>query len=141
VTAQPSEATGNVLDGRRFDRARKIRSPEGWPVLQIEPDYITIWGYWRGLEDDCAPEDVGYWMPIDAMQACSKGIITPADLEEIVTRQRQSLAAAGFEDVNLKGDHVLLSFRTGGTLKRDAAGKIELRHCNMEMVRRINPKT
>jgi hypothetical protein len=139
VTAQPAELAGNVLDARRFERCRHMRSPEGYPILPLEPDYITIFGYWRGLEDDQAPDDVGYWTPIDALQACNKGIITPADLDEIMARHREDLARAGFEDLNLKADHILLSFRLGGSIKRDAEGRIELRHCNMEMVRRIRP--
>ncbi len=137
VTAKPAGMTGNVMDARRFERARKVLSPEGMPVLQLEPDYITIWGYWRGLEDNRAPEEMGYWTPIDALQARNMGLINSRDLEEIVERQRQKLALAGFEDVDLIADHILLSYRPGGGLKLDAAGKIELRHCNMEMVRRL----
>jgi hypothetical protein len=134
ATGQPG---GSVVDDRRFEQFKRTLSPEGLPVLQMEPDYITIWGYWRGLEDDHAPEDVGYWTPVDALQAWGKGIVTAPELEEIISRQRSILRNAGFEDVNLMGDHILLSYRPGGSLKKDEEGKTELRQCNMEMVRRI----
>ena len=139
VTAQQCNTPSGVMDARRFYKFAKQKSPEGEPVLQIEPDYITIYGFWRGLEDDCAPDDTGYWTPVDAQQASVMGLITDEQLRQTIERQRQALAAAGYEDVNLKGDHILLSFIPGGAIKRDAGGEFELRQCNLEMVRRLNP--
>jgi len=137
ATGQLNELAGSMLDDRRFKALADTRSPEELPVLDPRCDYITIWGYWRGLEDSQAPEEVGHWNPIDARQACAIGIIDARELEQIIERQRASLAAAGFEDVNLAGDHILLSYIPGGSIKRDETGQYELRHCNMEMVRRL----
>ncbi len=138
VTAKSSEVPGGtVLDTRRFDRGRDLLSPEGEPILRVEPDYITIWGYWRGLDDNSAPDDVGYWTPIDARQAQHMGIVDRDQLARLIDRQRSILAEAGFEDVSLRPDHFLLSYRPGGSLKKTAGGEVETRHCNMEMVRRI----
>jgi len=139
VTAQPGGSVNGVADTRRFDAARGILSPEGQPVLRPEPDYVTIWGYWRGLEDDQAPEDVGFWSPIDAEQARAKDYISAAQLEEIMERHRATLAAAGFEDLDLRPDHVLLSYRPGAAFMTDEHGRIQTRHCNMEMVRCLRP--
>ena len=48
-----------------------------------------------------------------------------------------ALRQKGFEDVNLKPDHVLLCHIPGGQIKADETGEPETRHCNFEMVRRI----
>ena len=137
VTAQQCNTPSGVMDARRFYKLAKLMTPDDHPALQLEPDYITIYGFWRGLEDDQAPDDTGYWTPVDAQQACTMGLISEDRLKQVIERQRQILAAAGYEDVNLKGDHILLSIIPGGAIKRDANGDFELRQCNLEMVRRI----
>lgn len=128
---------GAALDSRRFDKMKDVLDPGGNPALDLELDYVTVWGYFRGLEDAQAPEDVGYWTPIGADQAVTKGLVTEAEFTELVARHRAELAAAGYEDVAMRGDHILLCYVPGGGVKRDAAGQIELRHCNFEFVRRV----
>jgi hypothetical protein len=137
MTGQQTELSGQILDDRRFRRYQQLLTPEGTPTLRMDRDYITIWGYWRGLEDTDAPTDSGYWTPIDAAGAYNKGIITSKQLEEIIERQRLTLAQAGFEDVSLRGDHILLSYIPEGGIKKDKSGQIELRQCNFELVRRL----
>jgi hypothetical protein len=73
----------------------------------------------------------------DAAQACRAGMLSREQLEEIVARQAAALADAAYEDLNLRGEHINLSYRPGGSFKTDAAGRIELRHCNFEFVRRL----
>ncbi len=126
-----------IIDERRFECSKTFLAPDGKSALRLDRDYITIWGYWRGLEDDEAPGEVGYWTPIDADQAAIKGLIDPAMLGQIIQRQRADLATSGFEDTNLTGEHILLSYIPDGGIKRDRAGFPERRHCNFEMVRKL----
>jgi hypothetical protein len=137
-------ATGNlpalpacVADTRRFEQFGSSLCPDGQPVMRPDHDYITIWGYWRGLEDAEACTDVPRWAAIDAAQACRAGMLTMEQLGEILARQAAALADAAYEDLNLRGEHIILSYRPGGSFKTDAAGRIELRHCNFEFVRRL----
>jgi hypothetical protein len=137
-------ATGNlpalpgcVADARRFEEVESCRCPDGQPLMRADHDYITIWGYWRGLEDAEACGDLARWAAIDAAQACRAGMLSTEQLHEILARQAQALSTGGYEDVNLRGEHVMLSYRPGGSFKTDAAGRIELRHCNFEFVRRL----
>ncbi len=139
MTGSANEVVAPVLDDRRFNALRGVLSPDGKPVLPINHDYILIWGYWRGREDAEAVADELLWTPIDATQAAAKGIIPSSMIDEVITRHRKRLAAAGFEDLNLKGDHILLSYIPEGPLKLDEHGFLELRHCNFELVRRIAP--
>jgi hypothetical protein len=137
MTGQESELSGRIVDDRRFEQAKDLLSPEGLPVLRMDRDYITIWGYFRGLEDAEATSEAGHWTPIDAQQACAKGIIAPDLYQQILQRQAQTLRQAGFVDEAAKGDHILLSYVPERTVKRDSDGFPELRQCNFEMLRRI----
>ncbi|MCY2953071.1 MAG: hypothetical protein NTU53_14000 [Planctomycetota bacterium] len=137
VTGQPSGSAGYILDRRRFERLAHLAAPDETPILPLDHDFITIWGYWRGLEDDEAPTDSGYWTPIDALQATTKGLLPPDILDKLVEEHRTDLAAAGFRDSGLRGDHILLSYRPAGAFKQDPAGRIERRQCNLELVRHI----
>ena len=135
MTGSADEVAAPAIDRRRFEAFRDVLSPDGKPVLPINHDYIVIWGYWRGREDAEAIADELLWTPIDVKQAAAKGIITNDTLEELIERHRATLAAAGFEDLNLKGDHILLSYIPEGAVKTNKDGQPELRHCNFELVR------
>ena len=89
------------------------------------------------MEDAEACADVSRWASIDATQACRAGMLSAEQLGEMLARQRRGLAEAAYEDVNLRGEHILLSYRPGGSFKTDAAGQFELRHCNFEFMRRL----
>ena len=67
----------------------------------------------------------------------SKGSSLPHMLDEIMARQKVTLADAGFEDSALRGDHVLMSYIPEGPIKREPDGFPELRQCNFELVKRL----
>src|SRR4029079_3493006 len=104
-------------------------------------DYITIWGYWRGLEDTEACSDVPRWAAIDAAQACRARMLSMQQQSEILTCQATALARAGYEDLNLRGEHIILSYRPGGSFKTDPSGRIELGHCNFEFIWKLDEPT
>ncbi len=137
MTASPGEVSGTVLDDRRFVRMRPVLSPAGTPIMPMNHDYVTIWGYWRGLEDNAAVEDTMLWTPIDVAGATAKGIIDAATSRQIMQRHAEQLAAAGFVDSNLKPDHVLISYIPSGAIKTTPERQIESRQCNFEMVREL----
>jgi hypothetical protein len=127
----------SVMDGRRFEAMANVLAPSGRPALPPDRDFITLWGYWRGLDDVSACSDALRWSAIDAAQAVRAEMITGAQLDEIVARQRDRLTAAGFVDENLCGEHILLSYIPEGSFKTDPDGQWSLCHCNFEFVRRI----
>jgi hypothetical protein len=131
---KPDEA---IADGRRFETFKDVRAPDGRPILPKDHDYITLFGYWRGREDNEAVDDFLLWTPINVAQAAAKGIITLSHADALVERHRCKLREAGFVDLNLKADHVLLSHIPGGPIKLEEDGTEELRHCNFELVARI----
>jgi hypothetical protein len=138
-TGQEVQLPNCVVDESRFEHLKKLTTPDGQPLLRLDRDYILIWGYWRGLEDDQAPDETGYWTPIDVEQAAAKGLISQAFVAELVERQRRRLREAGYEDLTLRGSHILLSYIPEGPIKLDADGQVELRQCNFEMIRPVKP--
>lgn len=134
MTGGQGELMSPVQDPQRYEQLKGWTTPEGRPVLRWEHDYITIWGYWRGREDDEAINDDLLWTPIDITQARAKGIISDVLYGQILTRHEETLARAGYVDLNLKGDHILLSYIPEGPIKLERDGFPELRHCNFELV-------
>lgn len=130
-------ATTQVIDARRFERMRETLAPDGTPALQQQRDYITIWGYYRGLEDVEAIQDTRLWTPIDLLRATLKKLLSPEQAEEIKARHARAMNDAGFVDLHAKPDHILLAYIPGGDLKLDANGNIEARQCNLELVKRL----
>jgi len=137
VTGESSEPGEPTADARRLWELCDILAPDGRPALREGSDYVTLWGYWRGAEDQDAPDNTIDWSPVGASQACLAGLLTRDELREVADRHRAMLAAAGYEDLNPDFDHILLSFIPGGAIKRNPTGQIETRHCNFEFVRRI----
>jgi hypothetical protein len=137
MTASPGDVSGHVLDDRRFEKMQTLRSPIGSPVMPLGHDYITLWGYWRGLEDDAAVDDAMLWTPIDLASATMNRLISEEQVRQIMEQHAGHLAAAGFCDSNLKPDHILVSYIPSGGLKTAPDGKIESRQCNFEMVREL----
>ena len=137
ATGASSEGGKALDDTRRFWEFCDVLAPDGRPALHEGSDYVTIWGYWRGSEDQSAPDSSIDWSPIGAAQACSMGLLTATELEQLVDRHRSRLCAAGYEDLSPDNDHILLSFIPDGAIKRNSSREIETRHCNFELVRRL----
>lgn len=137
VTAQRSGGARRAHDVRRYRQYKDTLGPDGQPILQLGPDYVTIWGYWRGSDDKAAPDAQSYWSPIGAGQAHVKGLLSDEELSHLLSRHAKTLEAAGHEDLNLEPDHLLLSYVPGGAFKRTRTDEIEVLHCNFEMVRKI----
>ncbi|MCL2649200.1 MAG: hypothetical protein FWD61_19735 [Phycisphaerales bacterium] len=134
-----TKPAAEAVDDRRYAAFAPMRAPDGRAILPRDHDYVAIYGYWRGRDDEEAVDDQLLWTPIDLAQATSKGIITAEKCVELVNHHHIKLLNAGFIDLDLKADHILLSYIPGGAIKMDSDGVEELRHCNFELVTRRNP--
>lgn len=129
------------LDPRRYDSHGDIRMPGGEPVLQRERNYILIWGFWNGLDEVLATEDLHrrYCKGLNAEQALEQGRITPAGFDELMEKTARLLASAGFESTHLRGTHFLLTLSAEGDLLCDPDGTPAIRLCNFEFLRKLGP--
>ena len=124
-----------VADRRRYDQLSHLLTPEGKPVLTEGREYITVWGFWNGPDELLASQDGPYYRGINAEAALAEGLINEATLADLMERMVRRLRQAGYEDLNLKPDHLLISFNPQQQMVTDTWGKPELRLCNFEFVR------
>ena len=136
MTGRPRDSTRQVSDGRRYAELEAFHTPDGEPVARREYDYITIWGFWNGPDELLAAQDGKFYQAYNAKRAFTQKLISEETLQELTRMVSRRLELCGFEDLNLKPDHLLISFDADRNLVRDTMGKPELRLCNFELVRR-----
>ena len=137
VTGQTLEIIDYSTDGSRFKSHRKIVNPDGSPVLRKDHDYITLWGFWNGLDASLAEHDGEYFTGINALNAYRRGLISEQEYFILVQNAKQRLLDCGFESLWLKGNHILLSLSPRKELMRDGDGNLEIRLCNFELIKRM----
>jgi hypothetical protein len=137
-TGELTENGAQRPDRRRYDRLAHLTTPEGKPVLCLGYEYITVWGFWKRRERSTTNEaENGIWAA-NAVQAWRRGLISHTQMMEIVRGMERRLREQGFEHLNLKPDHLLLSIGRDRALVRDAHGEPEVRLCNLELLRPLD---
>lgn len=136
MTGQERLVLADAADPRRYEFLAAERDPDGEPVLRPDRNYIAIWGYWNGTDAMLADRDVEACEPVNLDDAVAKGLLRPAERDELLAREIRRLTDAGWEDVNPNGGHLLLSRTPGGDVWRDAEGFPLLRWCNLSLFRR-----
>jgi hypothetical protein len=136
MTGRPRGAARQVSDDRRFAALADFLTPDGAPVVRKEYDYITIWGFWNGPDELLAAQDGKYYQAVNVKRACTNKLISKQTMEELTQMVTRRQAYCGLEDLNLKPDHLLISFDSEQHLVLDTMGKPEVRLCNFELIRR-----
>lgn len=129
-----------IADHRRYDQLAHLRTPDGAPAMSKEHDYITIWGYWNGTDEMLAVQDGTFYHGVDAARAQTEGLVADEFVTELMVRAAERLRAAGYEDLNSKPDHLLLSFTPDNQLVLTPPDRTDFRLCNFELLRRLPPK-
>jgi len=137
MTGRKREQARQAADNRRYSTLAHLRTPEGDPLVRKEYDYITIWGFWNGPDEWLAVADGSFYHAVNAKKAYADKLISKQLLSQLVQLKTEKLARCGFEDLNPKPDHLLLSFDPAQKLVVDSLGKPEARLCNFELVRRL----
>lgn len=137
MTGHKAGTPRNVTDHRRYAQLKLLLTPDGQPVVSEDHEYITLWGFWNGPDELLALHDGQYYRGVDCEQACQQELIRPELAAELVAQVRLQLQRAGFEDLNLKADHLLISFNSENKMALDTLGRPEVRLCNFELVRRL----
>jgi hypothetical protein len=136
MTGSKREPNQPPADERRFIKLAQLLTPEGEPALRKGCNYITVWGYWNGPDELLAAQDDYHYTAMNAKHACADHLISAQVMEELMRAKAGKLARCGLEDLNLKPDHLLISFDPKQKLVLDVSGKPEVRLCNFELVRR-----
>jgi len=137
MTGRKGKTAHQTADERRYGSLAELCTPDGEPAVRKDYDYITIWGFWNGPDELLAVQDGSYYSGVNAKHAFRHNMISGQTLQELVQMKARKLARCGFEDLNPKPDHLLISFDPARKLVLDALGKPEVRLCNFELIRRL----
>jgi hypothetical protein len=135
MTGSKRDPGRKMMDDRRCAALANLRTPDGEPAVRDDCDYIIIWGYWNGPDQLLAANDGRHYSSINARRALAHHFITQERMAELLQSKAKKLARCGLEDLNLKPDHLLISFDSEHNLVLDTFGKPEVRLCNFELVR------
>jgi len=139
MTGSKRDPGRKTMDERRGAALAHLLTPDGEPAVRHDCDYITIWGFWNGPDQLLAAQDGRFYSAVNARRASVQHYITRPMMAGLVESKARKLARCGLEDLNLKPDHLLISFDSEHHLVLDTFGKPEVRLCNFELVRPIAP--
>ena len=125
-----------VSDNCRYESHRGLTAPDGQPVLKSDHVYLTIWGFWNGLDEILADKDEAYCRGVDLQEACRNGLINSHEATQLLDQKQAKLAAAGYRDLSLKPTHYLLSVRHSGKLVFADDGQPTVRICNFALIQK-----
>ncbi|HOD81119.1 MAG: hypothetical protein BWX88_02526 [Planctomycetes bacterium ADurb.Bin126] len=140
MTGSRSRMSETLSDPSRYRSHAHLLMPDGLPVLRPGHDYMLIWGYWNGPDELLAEKDEEYYVSLSALQAYRQGVISEQDYLRIVEVSRSRLHSVGVEDLNLRGNHLLLALDAHDHLLLDEAGLPQIRICSFELLRRTTAK-
>ena len=135
MAASKSDMDEFLCDDSRYDSHKNITTPEGDVVLRKNHDYIIFWGYWNGPDELLAVKDESPYQGIDALLSYRKKLLDKQAYLQLMETAKSKLRAVGIEDLNLIGNHILLSVDNSGKLVEDCHGTPEIRICNFELLR------
>jgi hypothetical protein len=125
-----------VSDTRRYDSHQHLVTPDGQPLLRPAHTYLTIWGFWNGLDEILASKDEAYCRGVNLAEARENGILKAREVERLMRRAQKKLTEAGYRDLLPKPTHYLLSLRHAGSLVLDAERSPTVRLCNFALIQK-----
>ncbi len=137
VSEAKTELSSNLFDGSRYSTHESLLTPDGEPILKPNRDYIIIWGYWNGPDEKLADKDGDYYEGIDALRAYKENLIDQNMYFNLLRMMRERLGAVGVEDLNLRGNHVMVSRDSRGGLVLDSQHFPEMRLSNFEFLKKV----
>jgi len=135
MTGHSSRVSSSLADRRRYETHADLLTPEGHLILSEHHEYLSIWGYWNGPDEVLAVKDEILYRGLDALAAYWEGRLTQREYFRLMRATKKRLAAAGIEDLSLRGNHLLLSVDRSQRLATDKKGAPLVRVCNFELLR------
>jgi hypothetical protein len=136
MTGHRSSVSSSLVDDSRYESHAQHATAEGHPILSRNHEYLSIWGYWNGPDHMLAVKDEVIYKGIDALAAYRVGRLTQREYVRVMRTTKRRLAAAGIEDLSLRGNHLLLSIDRQQQLALDEKGVPLIRICNFELLKK-----
>ena len=137
MAASKSDMDESLCDNSRYNSHKDLTTPDGEAILRKNHDYIIFWGYWNGPDELLAEKDESPCQGIDLLLSYRKGLLDEKVYRQLMRIAKEKLAAVGFEDLNFRGNHILLSVDNSGQLVKDHRGIPEIRISTFELLKRI----
>jgi hypothetical protein len=138
MTGSLATISDEDLDNSRYLSHAEILVPDKKEsILKKHHDYIILWGYWNGSDEMLANLDGRYLTPISALNAYRLNIISKERYFKIMEKVQHKMQTAGFEDLNVRGTHIILSLDENHNIITENDGLPEARICNFEYIQRI----
>jgi len=136
MTGEQTELSGSLVDESRYQSHQSYKVSGDQPILRKDREYILVWGFWNGPDERLAMQDGDYYHGIDALRAYREGRLSETAYLDVMRAVKKRLRAVHTEDLNLRGNHLLLSLDSNDKLVLDEEGLPSVRICNFEMLRR-----
>jgi len=138
MTGDKTEVSSAFFDNSRYESHKGYVAVDDMPILKKNRYYIIVWGYWNGPDEKIADKDSDYYEGINALTAYREAIITEEEYINLLQITKEKLVKVGVEDLNLRGNHLLISFDSKGRVVIDGQGNPEIRICNFEFLKKIH---
>ena len=137
MTGHRSTVSSALVDNNRYESHAALLTPDEHHILSRHHEYLTIWGYWNGPDDVLAVKDEPLYEGLDALATYREGRLTKRDYVRVMRAVKKRLAAAGIEDLSLRGTHLLLSIDRNQQLAVDKKSVPLVRICNFELLKTV----
>jgi hypothetical protein len=129
-----STKTEPAADLRHFESYRGIAARDSRPAIRENHDYITIQGYYNGIDSWVASHEGGLCTPFDLERAGQAGVIAQDECQRLMDITLSRLRNAGYDGSLLELNDILISFDPDGRIITDAENLPEARICNFELI-------
>jgi hypothetical protein len=137
MTGSPGCTIPAGFDDRHHRCFSAQLTPDGDPVIRPDRDYIALFGFWDGTDAMLDANAEHRNRAVSGEQACATGLIAKTTVAELLRQTRDRLLAHRLEPLDLRPDHLLLSYAAAGNLIVGTDGIPEVRLCNFELIRRL----
>jgi hypothetical protein len=126
------------MDNSRYESHSNILIPEkNESILKKHHDYIILWGYWNVLDEKLDPFYGKNHTAISVLNAYRHKHISKSTYFTIMEQTRDKILSIGYEDLNFRGTHILLTFNQDHEIVLGKDGIPVTRICNFEYLKQI----
>lgn len=131
---QEADIADYLRDDHPYQSHRGLLDSAGEDLLQQKRQYLTIWDYWQGEDEDILINTVPPFSPVSLLEAHFREMLDSGGYETMLRYVRFKLSSKGFIDYSLKASHLILAADHNGGLIRDETGMPSYRLCSFSLL-------
>ena len=134
---QEISISAHLNDQSRYSSHEGLVNRRGDPVLLPDRQYLTIWQYWQGSDEEMMISPRPPLTPMSLNEAYLTGLVDRQGMESILRFAIFKLGSRGYRDLQPKPTHLILAADRRGMLIRDETGMPIFRYSNFSLVERF----